>query len=977
MCRATFSRACMFAIAVFASCAYASWETTTLKWYDQPFHDTDRFSDAVLYNDSVWLIPCRGSSALHVVRIYLDRALSWDHYDFKDEGPTLLSEECAFSQGIVAEDLGLWSLYMIPDGASCVAKLRLSDGNPKNGSDSEGERLAKSLCPSPPPNVLLSETSSDRSHFIFSVQGQYSEPAGLSSAVYVNRTKMILMFRTMQVSRFDTMSETYSYEMNDLIIQPVCSVADALTSVAWISTNESKVAVLEDLADTVNVSTVSVTQKCDGLVAAHSSMWCIYVAEQERVRFVEFNRTAPFAVVNNHSLFSWSSSNRSIAITNVVPSDQQIRKIFFVSVLLMTNSDPSTEAHSVLKVNCSSANLSVTELKVPESMMNTTVADPKYRYVSAFVTSGAERFCLVSSFPFAGPALTCYNFSATKILPLPPRMYHSTTVFSTQHSDSYYSTSPTYNDLDSETLSSSLTVVVSQAAASSISVVAAVLSSGDVSSAQSQAMLAIIDCKSSRKPSGTPSGMFQQLKNSLPAVSRLVVSPFLTAGPLVLAAANMAIVVGVGSCHALAVYVYVRISSAESTLTFAAASATFLRFPAASLTLSKFLLPGSVFGALASLASRGGNDVDTLISALVFIFCAASVVVQFVLLSRFVLPVATWEIYKKLPPSSPCASSGLAKRLLPSGRWAPKELRNRFGPLIDHVRRRYVRLSLTDIVLSLMISVASGAGAASPSHIVVCEVMVYLSAVVSFAAGVATILVRPYRRPLDKWCVPLLHFLLAIICLLKGISNDEQDDDSVRTVIAILQLVQSVVMTMKIAGGFWVSYQESLWDADGEESPTKPSMWRSAISVIGSVMWFGGGGMSKSSESFSAAYIKAAESLTEEDLEDIAAAESHCASMDCSSMEKATNQNNGFGLQPEAFDETELSKQLLCEDRDSDHAACIDEEDVEDLSNLKELSKTSRATAHTSLLLQNTVVPTPISYLEFLPGGGKTAEIEL
>ncbi|CUG48691.1 membrane-associated protein, putative [Bodo saltans] len=288
--------------------------------------------------------------------------------------------------------------------------------------------------------------------------------------------------------------------------------------------------------------------------------------------------------------------------------------------------------------------------------------------------------------------------------------------------------------------------------------------SGNPTAAAALAMVGLLSCSGST-PALQSAGYF--------------VSLFFDLGAAAVAAGNVGIIAIVVGLQFAAVRVWMwrhKITSTDIAMAD-------LRFPALSIFIAMYLLPGAVYGSVASVSS--GDSVVT--GLLVLLIVIALVVGSQVFLIKVVLPVSDFRPYP-IPHKTAYFFERFA--LLPSSRWIPESAERRFMPLMGTRTKEWCLLSIADLLLALCLSAATGLGVGT--HGASCSVMPIVVASIYFLNAAIVVVLRPHRRPMDRVAFPIIWTLFGVMCILKYLTASEDLIDTLQSVLSFVQLWQTV-----------------------------------------------------------------------------------------------------------------------------------------------------------------------------------------
>jgi hypothetical protein len=302
--------------------------------------------------------------------------------------------------------------------------------------------------------------------------------------------------------------------------------------------------------------------------------------------------------------------------------------------------------------------------------------------------------------------------------------------------------------------------------------------SGDPTAASTLAILGLLSCSGSA-PALQSAGYF--------------VSVFFSLGPAAVGAGNLGII----AVFFMLQYAVVRLWMRRRSISDATVAMSDMRFPALSIFLAAFLLPGSVYGGVAALSS--GDNIAVGVGVLLVV--AALITSSQVFLFRSILPQCDFVPFAADFPNA-FAFERLA--LLPSSHWSPDSVERRFSPLLGTRTKRWCVLSLADLLLALVLSAATGLGVGTGGAS--CSVMPVVVACMYLGNAALLIALRPHRRPMDRVVFPIIWSLFGVLCLLKYVNAAEHMIDSLQLGLSTLQLWQN-------ACSVWVLLRERQWRA--------------------------------------------------------------------------------------------------------------------------------------------------------------------
>jgi hypothetical protein len=270
-------------------------------------------------------------------------------------------------------------------------------------------------------------------------------------------------------------------------------------------------------------------------------------------------------------------------------------------------------------------------------------------------------------------------------------------------------------------------------------------------------------------------------------------SVFFSLGPAAVGAGNLGIIAVVFMLQ----YAVVRLWMRHRSISDTTVAMSDMRFPALSIFLAVFLLPGSVYGGVAALSS--GDNIAVGVAVLLAV--AALITSSQVFLFRSILPQCEFVPYAA---DFPNAFAFERFALLPSSHWSPDSVERRFSPLLGTRTKRWCVLSIADLLLALVLSAATGLGVGTGGAS--CSVMPVVVACMYLGNAALLMVLRPHRRPMDRVVFPLIWSLFGALCLLKYVNAAEHMVDSLQLGLSTLQLWQN-------ACSVWVLLRERQWRA--------------------------------------------------------------------------------------------------------------------------------------------------------------------
>ncbi|CUF42073.1 membrane-associated protein, putative [Bodo saltans] len=329
-----------------------------------------------------------------------------------------------------------------------------------------------------------------------------------------------------------------------------------------------------------------------------------------------------------------------------------------------------------------------------------------------------------------------------------------------------------------------------------------VTSGGDVSGAVPMLFLSMLSCRDTVDSAQT-------------AVQTLV-SPFASLGVLWVAWGNIGLALAIVLFHYIVTVTLAKFRGVPILQDAAVIS----KFPGLSVTAMDYLLPGSILGSVAVLASRE-SAAESIASASVALSCALLMVVGLSAATiGYVLPRASWEAYLRVPlltTLSPAgASSGTTTTaceqrccapyehyFYPKGRWAPLSLRARFTPLMGWMRFRFGWVTIFQRCLLCTLAAATSLS----GRPALCNAIVLFLAAAHLMTMLFYLFYRPLRYPMNTIIFPLSSALFAIVFILKYL-------DAFEHVSSVLQAVNGVAQFWRSCWVLWISRREAQWDTE-------------------------------------------------------------------------------------------------------------------------------------------------------------------
>jgi hypothetical protein len=266
-----------------------------------------------------------------------------------------------------------------------------------------------------------------------------------------------------------------------------------------------------------------------------------------------------------------------------------------------------------------------------------------------------------------------------------------------------------------------------------------------------------------------------------PALASLgyVVSVFFDYGFAGMAVGNTGLMAGTFLFQFACVGAWQVVRNVPSTI----AASSDLRFPALSLLVAGWLLPGSVYGAVAAIA--GGEN--TAIGAAVLCTACAFIGVSQVILHRSVLPAAVY-----VPHDPSLRSKGTRFPflfwLIPSSQWTPPIVVRRFHPLLTSRCRAHCWTAVMDLFLTCLLSVVAALGVGG--SVTACRSALVAVAALFFSYGIALAVLRAHRFPMDRLVFPFIQWGFGVLCVLKLTDVGKGVSEAVQLAVSALQLWQ-------------------------------------------------------------------------------------------------------------------------------------------------------------------------------------------
>ncbi|CUG86604.1 membrane-associated protein, putative [Bodo saltans] len=346
--------------------------------------------------------------------------------------------------------------------------------------------------------------------------------------------------------------------------------------------------------------------------------------------------------------------------------------------------------------------------------------------------------------------------------------------------------------------------VTSQTTAVVVTSSSFVTSGGDVSGAVPMLFLSMLSCRDTVDSAQT-------------AVQTLV-SPFASLGVMWVAWGNLGLSVAIVLIHCIVTVTLAKFRGV-SILQDAAVIA---KFPGLSITAMDYLLPGSILGSVAVLASRE-TAAESIASASVALTCALLIVVGLSAATvGYVLPRASWEAYLRVPllttlthlpagTSSGTTTTACEQRccapyehyFYPRGRWAPVSLRARFTPLMGWMGFKFGWVTIFQRCLLCTLAAATSLS----GRPALCNAIVLFLAAAHLMTMLFYLWYRPLRYPMNTIIFPLSSALFAIVFILKYL-------DAFEDVSSVLQAVNGVAQFWRSCWVLWISRREAQWDTE-------------------------------------------------------------------------------------------------------------------------------------------------------------------
>ncbi|CUI14183.1 GP46-like surface antigen, putative [Bodo saltans] len=313
--------------------------------------------------------------------------------------------------------------------------------------------------------------------------------------------------------------------------------------------------------------------------------------------------------------------------------------------------------------------------------------------------------------------------------------------------------------------------------ASSTSSIVGILSGGAAaSSAASTAMLALLTC------------------DAVPPINTVTyfVSVFFDLGLVAVALGNIGVVIAVGALQLVFVtLVHHRRMTAESIshthrhpllVDVYLEDSALCRFPALTVQLMGLLLPGSLLGAFGAILQHQPTTSTVVLCCIAVSCVVLAFALQVVVQRRVALPRAMFVQYTTV-----AVGTSFEKRFLfPAGRWEPMEVSQAFNPLIASMIPGYSQLLIVEMMLACLLGMVSGAFIGG-----ICDSpLLAIVGALHFTYCVFLVVARPHRLPTDRVCVPVIHLLTGVVCVLRY--NDPRDVDGNGVSSALQQLLSFV-----------------------------------------------------------------------------------------------------------------------------------------------------------------------------------------
>jgi hypothetical protein len=286
-----------------------------------------------------------------------------------------------------------------------------------------------------------------------------------------------------------------------------------------------------------------------------------------------------------------------------------------------------------------------------------------------------------------------------------------------------------------------------------------------------------------------------------PGVSAYAMSVFYDHGALAMVVGNIGLAIALFLLHWSCVTFAARCVSSSRFFASRDNASSTLRFPALSMRVAEFLMPGTMFASFLCFWSADNGSGEWIAGG----FGVMAVVVALVAAQgaywRVVAPTVRFERF----PHEFYLTAGSrleATLMYPSGHWRPSAVRSRVSPLMNAFvpHREWTRTLLT--MLSLMLGAVSGMA----TYGVGCHTGAWVAGLAHLVAGFALAVLRPYRVQWEQWMSPLLTALVGLTCMLKatGDASLSAASDSMTAAAALLQIVRTVV-------ALWIQYREVQW----------------------------------------------------------------------------------------------------------------------------------------------------------------------
>jgi hypothetical protein len=288
-----------------------------------------------------------------------------------------------------------------------------------------------------------------------------------------------------------------------------------------------------------------------------------------------------------------------------------------------------------------------------------------------------------------------------------------------------------------------------------------------------------------------------------PGVSAYAMSVFYDHGALAMVVGNIGLAVALFLVHWSCVTFAARCVSSSRFFASRDDASSTLRFPALSMRVAEFLMPGTMFASFLCFWSADNGSGEWIAGGFGVIAVVVALVAAQGVYWRVVAPTVRFE---RFPHEFYLTAGSRLKATLmyPSGHWRPSAVRSRVSPLMNAFvpHREWTRTLL--MMLSLLLGAVSGMA----TYGVGCHTGAWVAGIAHLLAGFALAVLRPYRVQWEQWMSPLLTALVGLTCMLKatGDASLSAASDSMTAAAALLQIVRTIV-------ALWIQYREVQWSA--------------------------------------------------------------------------------------------------------------------------------------------------------------------